>query len=128
MTLLNLKALLNKILTTPLQVDSGTDDMWAYRKWSDGVAECWGTYTNNISPYATAFGGNAYKVTLTFPEELFKSTPVITYSAKVGNGFALTGTLTDDDTKDTCVCYAVASTSGTQSTTWHVYAIGRWKY
>ena len=56
-------------------VEQGTSDIWTYRKWSSGVAECWGSYT-------TAGGSNPegslyWKGTsIAYPSGLFIATPI----------------------------------------------------
>lgn len=47
--MLNAKKLLGKILTCPLVVESGTSGAWTYRKWSDGVAECWTNVSKQVA-------------------------------------------------------------------------------
>lgn len=58
-------------------VDQGTDDIWTYRKWDSGIAECWGRQT--VASYTYSANGGYYKVTNTPPSGLFvaNSNPVI---------------------------------------------------
>lgn len=108
-------------------IDSGTDGIWTYRKWSDGTAECWGVYTNTVSHYATAFGGYGYSSgTVSFPQNLFQSAPVPTFSARIGDGFAVTGTQTNSLTNTSSIFYAVSSVSGSQTCYWYIYLVGKW--
>lgn len=122
----SVKDLFAKILGTRLVVESGTSGIWRYRKWSDGTAECWGVYSATISHYATNFGGYGYYVDLTFPTGLFSSVYTVQYSAFIGGGFALTGTLTGAFDASHVRCFAIASTSGSQSSTWRAYVVGKW--
>jgi hypothetical protein len=39
---------------TDYVIESLSDDIWTYRKWKSGKAECWGTFTVS-TPVATAF-------------------------------------------------------------------------
>ena len=73
--MLDVKKLLSKILNSPFIVEEGTSGIWTYRKWSDGVAECWGSYTATISHNGTVFGGYAYYVVVNFPSGLFSALP-----------------------------------------------------
>lgn len=44
-------------------VDQGTSGIWTYRKWSSGIAECWGSadfYTKNNLSMAALGNGNGY--------------------------------------------------------------------
>lgn len=115
----------------PLIIEEGTSIQsgitWRYRKWSTGVAECWGVWSGTLTHYATVFGGYGYTTTLTFPLNLFIEPPITTDSAKVGNGFAVTGTRTDSVTKDSCTYYIVGSASNSQSVKIYTYVIGKWK-
>lgn len=107
-------------------VEQGTSGIWTYRKWNSGVAECWGEYETTITHYASAFGGYAYNTSVDYPTGLFISAPQYTYSAKVGSGFALTGTRTGVS-KDYANLYAVCTASGSQATSWDISVKGRWK-
>lgn len=81
-----------------------------------------------ISNYTTVFGGYGYYTTVTFPTGLFNTYPKsLQYSAQIGNGFAITGTLTSSISKTSANIYAVSSASGSQTTYWYVHAIGTWK-
>lgn len=74
MATLNLKALLKHILSTPLMIDDGTEDIWHYRKWSNGEAECWGiqAFTARMT---NGYGTSTYYTSNTalFPSGLFKA-------------------------------------------------------
>ena len=127
MTKVNFDEVLAGLLETPMVVETGVSGIWTYRKWSDGTAECWGIYTNTVSHYATVFGGYGYQSgTITFPQGLFQSAPVPTFSARIGNGFAVTGTQTGSLTNASSNFYAVASASGSQTCYWYIYLIGKW--
>ena len=59
-------------------VEEGTEGIWTYRKWNSGVAECWGTMTQNItswSQWGTLYEGISSSHTATYPNGLFTSTP-----------------------------------------------------
>lgn len=56
-------------------VESGTDGIWSYRKWSDGTAECWGTYEfqlNLVEQFQNVWAGQTFALNL--PSGLFVST------------------------------------------------------
>lgn len=46
--------------SVPIVIESGTSNIWTYRKWSDGVLECWGNYeySFNANTAHTAWGGS----------------------------------------------------------------------
>ena len=65
--------------STAVVVQSGTDGIWTYRKWSDGTAECWG---NTTGPWTATFTQQATGVysntdwrskTVSLPAGLFTS-------------------------------------------------------
>lgn len=124
---LDLKELIAKLTNTPMVVEQGTSGIWTYRKWSDGTAECWGTYSDTISHNGTVFGGYAYTVTVNFPTGLFVALPVVEYSAYLGNQYALTGTINNAFTTSSVNLFAVCNTSGSKSTSWFITVIGKWK-
>lgn len=39
---------IQELLARPYIVEQGTSGNWIYRKWSDGIAECWGRQGGNI--------------------------------------------------------------------------------
>lgn len=69
-------------LATSKQVyvtDEGTDGIWTYRKWSDGIAECWGIQEVQSSAFAS-WGTGYYSTSYsqpTFPANLFIETPTV---------------------------------------------------
>lgn len=125
----DLTTILNEVLptdNTDYVVAQGTDGIWTYRKWNSGIAECWGIWSGSLTHYATALGGYAYSTTINYPTSLFISPPIHTYSAYVGGGFALTGTVTTAYT-DKVVPYAVSNVGGTATVYFYITSVGRWK-
>lgn len=122
MAVLNLKALLHKILSTPLQIDSGTDDIWTYRKWSDGTAECW-AYMDGTTQ--TLYGAVAGYVTFTFPFT-FTAVPVAFTSVWV-NGDAYCYPCWLDVSTTSASGYLRSTASAGQSFRVRIYVNGRWK-
>lgn len=112
-------------------VEQGVDGIWTYRKWNSGISECWGLYTATLTNYASSVGSASlygYKTeSISFPTDLFIEEPIPTFSAYVGSGFAMTGTLTSAISATNCTFYAVATSSGSQSTKWYLRAEGKWK-
>ena len=107
-------------------IEQGTEGIWTYRKWDSGIAECWGTWSGSLTHYATVFGGYAYTTSVNYPTSLFVVPPVHTYSAYVGSGFALTGTVTSANS-DRVNLYALSNVSGTSTVYFYISSIGRWK-
>ncbi len=52
-----------KSVESDFVIEVGTSDIWTYRKWNSGVAECWGIYTM-ISACTKAWGTLYYSDTL----------------------------------------------------------------
>lgn len=46
---LKLKQFLAKLVNSPIIIEQGTTDIWTWRKWSDGTAECWGVYEQQFA-------------------------------------------------------------------------------
>jgi hypothetical protein len=99
---------------------------WTYRKWVDGTAECWGTWSGSLTHYGTSFGGYAFYTTVSFPTGLFTDMPVVTYSGTVDSSFALTGTILTGS-KDSINCYAISGSGNTQPINFYLICKGRWK-
>ena len=120
------------VTTADYVIEQGTSGIWTYRKWNSGISECWGVYTATLTNYASNIGSAGtlygYKTeSLSFPTGLFIEEPIPTFSAYVGAGFAMTGTITTAISASACTFYAVATASGSQSTKWYLRAIGKWK-
>lgn len=124
---LDLKELIAKLTNTPMIVEQGTSDIWTYRKWSNGTAECWGTWAGTLTHYANPFSGfYGYYNTISFPVGLFNSPPNATYTAGVGSAFAWAGAYFGTTTTG-MNCYAVAGLSGSQTVRFSISVKGRWK-
>lgn len=84
---ISLKKLLIKMLSMPRIWEIGTDGIWTYRKWSNGIAECWGIIDESFNP-KTNWGSTKY-VALgqrNFPNGLFNSLPKVTATASKTSG------------------------------------------
>ena len=125
--LLDVKKLIAKMLNAPFVIEQGTSGIWTYRKWSSGIAECWGGKAVTLSNYASYGGFYGYYTNIAFPSGLFVSAPVLTYTAWIDDAYALTGTLTRSLTKDSANIYALSNALGSKPTSWYVVAKGRWK-
>lgn len=106
-------------------VEQGTSDIWTYRKWNSGVAECWGTYSFSSASFSTT--GNVYYRTfdaIPFPTSLFNAEPFATASVQMGNmgGCGIT------NKQSTKVSVGVLSAvSSARSGYIYIYAKGTWK-
>jgi len=57
---ISLKKVLTKLLSTRMVIESGTNGIWTYRKWSDGTAELWGTTQAATYNITNQYGGTYY--------------------------------------------------------------------
>lgn len=108
-------------------IEEGTDGIWAYRKWSSGVAECWGNVSGSAS-FTRTWGGlyicDAFA--LSFPSGLFISNPSAVMSAQGGNSLIVFNGGTLDATKITVQAGRGASASNYNYFI-GIHVKGRWK-
>lgn len=108
-------------------IEQGTDGIWTYCKFDSGKAECWGkTLETSIAHYSTLNGFYAYYQDVAFPSGLFVSRPIVNYGGKIGNGICMSAAQ-NNITQNAIRCFGLASASGTQTVTWDIRAIGKWK-
>lgn len=53
---------INEVEARPYIVESGTSGNWYYRKWSDGIAECWANFYDGTVTISHQFTGT-YPIT-----------------------------------------------------------------
>ena len=108
-------------------VETGTSGAWTYRKWNNGIAECWGTLNGTLSYYTTLSVFYAYEGSVSFPSGLFTAVPNVQFQPYIGNGFAIParGAIS---TATQCKWVALSNV-GTANTAVKidVFAIGKWK-
>lgn len=111
-------------------VETGTSDIWTYRKWDSGAAECWGT----IAPTSISITGTWGSIYIKddaiprvyYPFE-FIDVPVVSMSLynTTGNCWSYTGT---QGSALMSPAFGLArGTSGSVTTGAQITAIGRWK-
>jgi hypothetical protein len=115
--------------TVDYPVASGTSGVWTYRKWSSGIAECWGKVTtigtSGTSSLGTATTMPYQMYTATFPFT-FASAPVVTVGGVDGGTGLATASVSGEATKTSATLELVGSTSAIASGC-YVYVIGKWK-
>jgi hypothetical protein len=113
--------------------EQGTTGIWTYRKWSSGIAECWGIHTQtNVAinaPWGSLYESAGYAVDL--PSGLFVDTPVF-HILLTGTGQSGSGTLLETysagsstQTPNMCAIRPAAATVDILNTS--ISAKGRWK-
>lgn len=111
---------------TDFVVEQGTDDIWTWRKWNSGIAECWGYTTAMTTNCNTTYGYQYYgaMVTRAFPAGLFAQRPTLSASCDGGDGLWI-GTSTIQSNQFTYYPYCGKNGSHTYALSMH--AVGRWK-
>lgn len=126
----DIKALIAKITNTPLIVEQGTDGIWIYRKWSNGIAECWGTVDQRINGWTAWYSwyySTPYNVKYDFPAGLFTSPPSLECTKVYGAAGSLISEFAVSSTK-TPAFYLIRPDAGATGTYGlSFYAIGKWK-
>lgn len=72
-------------------VEQGNSKSWTYRKWSSGVAECWGTLSGTLAPTENdsgIAGLSVFSGSVAFPTDLFVDIPSVTYNCRIGDGYS----------------------------------------
>lgn len=107
-------------------VEQGTSDIWAYRKWASGVAECWGSYTSTGG--SSTEGSLYWKGTSTaYPSGLFIATP-ITEATLGGNWIGGVLLNKDSHSKNSFFGYLwTAVDCSSRNFIINIRATGRWK-
>ena len=114
----------------------GTSGIWTYRKWSDGVAECWGIVTLNTA-ITTAWGsmyvGTTKMSKVNYPTSLFNAKPVETVTAQSPTNaiwvFAESGSTGVNSSTTTGIYNICRPNQVTASSYYYLsfYVRGRWK-
>ena len=109
-------------------VEQGTSGIWTYRKWSDGVSECWGL-TSASYPMTSGYG-SAYYTTggITFPSGLFVSEPTLIANRQGRTPVGII-IISPYEVTSTYAYYFVADigVAHTESVGLAFYAAGRWQ-
>ena len=115
-------------------VEQGTNDIWFYRKWASGLAECWGTkqYTGmnlNQSSAGTYYGDAQY---IDYPINLFQNIELVSGGKGVGStssGVYLysVGLVTVSGTQKVEVNFRAHTSSTNVNCPAFVHIYGKWK-
>lgn len=110
-------------------VEQGTSGIWTYRKWSSGIAECWGT-ERKTTAIATAWGNAYYSPSLStsFPTNFFIDAPN-SVSIYITGAYSCWVANSDTFTKDLVKYSLIRPNAQTTSYDYYarIHAIGRWK-
>lgn len=119
---------------TDFVVEEATSGIWTYRKWNNGVSECWGSVNTSTSFSAWVspiYYGATYCARQTFPTGLFIAAPieqVSIYSSSSDMWICADNTnkVTSTQTGRYYPCRA-GNPSGSTTYTVQFYDVGRWK-
>ena len=112
-------------------VEQGATDIWYYRKWHSGKAECWGSRRATVD-ISTAWGTIYYGSVgaYAFPTGLFTSAPICQVTADFGSNsqaawVCVGGSITKDSAPAVMFCRPLISNEANYDILY--YAIGNWK-
>lgn len=113
----------------PYIVEQGASDIWTYRKWSDGTAECWGNLTGSVSSWAQ-WGSLYYSTRIAnkaFPTNLFNAVPTVSATIQGASQDVFLCTNGSADATQTSGFYLMRPANATATTyTIGLYARGKW--
>ncbi len=105
--------------------EEGTSGIWYYRKWSSGIAECWGQPSKSVASSGTFLGANAYSGNFELPSGLFVSVDSANANPRVGSGYAIPAYISTTPTS--VGVDALSNASGTNDFSAYIFVRGRWK-
>lgn len=111
-------------------VEQGTSGIWIYRKWSSGLAECWGVsdaITQTTSTDWNIMTSNTGTPAISYPFT-FKNPPVVSPSVHIHNGNFWLVTMSAGTTTQTPT-YQIARGKSATTITFKLgyYVFGQWK-
>ena len=105
--------------------EEGTSGIWYYRKWSSGLAECWGQPSKSVASSGTFLGANAYSTNFALPSGLFVSVDSANANPRVGSSYAIPAYI--KTTPTSVGVDALSNASGTNDFSANIFVRGRWK-
>ena len=105
--------------------EEGTSEIWYYRKWSSGVAECWGQPAKSVASSGTFLGANAYSANFALPSGLFVSVDSANANPRSGSNYSIPAYI--NTTPTSVGVDALSNESGTKDFSANIFVRGRWK-
>lgn len=124
-----LKELLTKLTNTPIVVETGTNGIWTYRKWSDGTAEAFCKTLVSVN-CNMSYGGIYYAsyLTINFPTGLFTEAPKVASDIDLTGGIGgTTPTNISTSSMHLYVWNGTAFNYSGRNTYVYINAVGKWK-
>ena len=87
--MLDMKKALTKLMTQPMLLETGTDGIWKYRKWSDGTYDAWYDGTINLLTGSSWIGGYCHKSSSGLTVPSFSNTVSYLYAQPNGATLAI---------------------------------------
>lgn len=109
--------------------ETGTTNGWTWRKWRNGVSECWKNKTWSVS-VSNAWGTGLYYGTITgddFPTNLFIETPALSFSNITGTSVICMNSSNASSTNTGDIQVARGTSSTGAGGTISITAKGKWK-
>ena len=105
--------------------EEGTSGIWYYRKWSSGIAECWGQPSKRVASSGPFLGANAYSTNCALPSGLFVSVDSANANPRLGSNYAIPAFI--KTTPTSVGVDALSNASGTNDFSANIFVRGRWK-
>ena len=108
----------------------GTSGGWIYRKWRNGISECYKNITPSGIAVNNAWGTGLYYGTVTgetFPTNLFIETPCINYTCIGGTSLICMNSTNASSTTTGDIQVARGTSNASAGCNISIYAIGKWK-
>lgn len=117
-----LKEFFKQLLSVPTVIQQGTSGSFTYRRWSDGTAEYWGTYSKNVNANTT---DNSNYVN--YPTDFFISTPITTLGLVSGGADLYRAHIEGASNAKTLRLTLINKHTAAVQLKVHIHSIGRWK-
>lgn len=131
----------NSVHETEKEIEEeGTDGIWTYRKWTSGIAECWGSKEYTVSGFYTGhlvdpdWRASTSRYRTNYPDELFAGNPVhqVTLDQQQEGGvYPVMITSVEKGTSSKTPSYNILCRDGDigqiSTVRFNYYARGRWK-
>ena len=108
-------------------LEQGTSGIWAYRKWSSGIAECWLLKSKTVTGSPSSIIGTAYYIStvLTDFPAIFSEPPRGYGSGRLGSGIGWLTCIPNG--KASITLFITGNANSTEATLDSLLLTGRWK-
>lgn len=106
-------------------VEWGVTDIWSWRKYASGLAECWGTITSTLNSSGSQLGYPYWSTGWYNLPFAFTDVPTVTTSANVEDQATMVSYV--NISNSSLVVEASANASGSKTCEFHMMVKGKWK-